>query len=38
MVFPPFVISPAHLSRCNVVVLPYFGTATDQDKALAVLA
>jgi hypothetical protein len=39
MFFPPFVIGPAHLSRCNVVVLPFFGPATDQDhKTLAVLA
>jgi hypothetical protein len=39
MFLPPFVIGPAHLSRCNVVVLPFFGPATDQDhKALAVLA
>jgi len=39
MSLPPFVIGPAHLSRCNVVVLPFLGPATDQDhKALAVLA
>src|SRR5580658_328411 len=37
--FPPFVIGPAHLSRCNVVVLLFLGPATDEDhKALAVLA
>jgi hypothetical protein len=38
MFFPPFVIGPARLSLCSVVVLPFLGPATDQDdKALAAL-
>jgi hypothetical protein len=39
MFFSPFVIGPAHLSRCNVVVLPFPGPTTDENhEALAVLA